>query len=245
MPYVCVFKDCAKPNHLYASRREWFDHEIQVHRREWHCEACNQTFYTKDTMIEHIRATHGNDYPAAEYPAVADWSEREKTSKQFCMLCPDNVPPTLGHLQKFHRMDITATGSEDIDLSAMSERLMTSTDPPVCPYCPVTYDSLEMRRHLAHHLQQLALFTLPRFTKDSEAESGDGCDDDSRKARQDAESSGPESDDKKGKGSEQDWSSEDGNMSDVGSIASIPELTLSTEDLVDAPSKGKAVVGML
>ena len=173
MPYVCTFTSCPRPGHLYGSRGEWFEHELQLHRREWHCEACNLTFCHKEDIIEHIGGLHKEEFPESEYSAVAEWSERAQSSKQGCPLCPPNLYPTQEHLKQFHKNDINIAGT--IDFSTEAERLiMINQDAPLCPYCPIKYEMTQLRRHLGHHLQQLALFILPRPAEDKVFTGKDG-----------------------------------------------------------------------
>ena len=254
MPYVCTFVSCPRPGHLYGSRGEWFEHELQAHRREWHCETCNLTFGHKKDIIKHMGDKHKEELPESEYSAVAEWSERVQSSKQACPHCPRNPYPTGEHLELFHSNDIAGgtnfsttaepllnqhtpspeikydimggTGLTEkviaelpkgggakwewsesvqsskqacplcpldfdptqehfeqfhnndiagsVDFSTAAEQLLKQ-DTSSCPYCPVKveieYEMTQLRRHLGYHLQQIALFTLPRRTVD---ESEDG-----------------------------------------------------------------------
>ena len=36
-PYVCTYDECPTPEHVYASKRDWVDHEREFHRRRWAC----------------------------------------------------------------------------------------------------------------------------------------------------------------------------------------------------------------
>lgn len=237
MPYACTFEDCLKPDHLYSSRQEWFDHETQLHRREWYCGACKEVIYQKELMIKHLSNTHSQEFRESEYASIADWCERVRRSKQCCPLCPQNVPPNEKHLQRYHRHDVSGAVGESIDFAALAQAQL-SVDPPTCPYCPVTYEPIQLRRHLAIHLQQLALFTLPRFSKDDEP---DGSDNESRGACL-HDDSFLESEGNDGKGLKGSWSSDDGSMSDIGSIRSIPDM-----DIPENPGGGignKTLEGM-
>lgn len=113
--YVCTFEHCAKPDQLFEYRHDWHDHEMQAHRREWVCEDCRKTFYTRSEIITHLRTIHGSLFTKKQLPIIADRCERANTSDQPCPLC---------------------------DVPAL---------PPA-----------RLRSHIARHLQQLALFVLPR-----------------------------------------------------------------------------------
>jgi ankyrin repeat protein len=56
-PYACTFDDCNVED--FESRREWFEHELRVHRREWYCLKCSDTtFHTKAQLADHFKAAH-------------------------------------------------------------------------------------------------------------------------------------------------------------------------------------------
>ncbi|CAG8961656.1 hypothetical protein HYFRA_00006193 [Hymenoscyphus fraxineus] len=56
-PYCCTFQDCRTD--LFASRREWFEHEMGAHRRRWYCKLCrNDTFDTKVAFGQHLSTSH-------------------------------------------------------------------------------------------------------------------------------------------------------------------------------------------
>ncbi|KAF8424838.1 hypothetical protein EV426DRAFT_597392, partial [Tirmania nivea] len=84
-PYVCTHKDCPRPEKLYSSLHDWYGHEVQVHRREWYCNACSEAMPTRALFKEHVEQTH----PEAQsnIKAVAGQCERTKTSDEACPLC--------------------------------------------------------------------------------------------------------------------------------------------------------------
>lgn len=118
-PYVCTFKDCPKPDRLFDSRHDWYNHEVEVHRREWFCNACDQPFPTKALFESHLRQNHPDLFTEAHLQAVVDRCERAIDSEQACPLCEEECFP--GQLQS----------------------------------------------HLARHMQQLALFTLPKASEET------------------------------------------------------------------------------
>lgn len=157
LPYVCTFEFCPKPDHLYATRQAWFEHESQIHRREWYCEACDLTLYEEEAMIEHLAGAHKEQVSKTDYSSAAGWCERARVSNQPCPICPQNSLPTEEHLKKFHRNDLGLA----TDLSAEAQRLLLRAENHSCPYCPIKYERTQLRRHIGHHLQQMALFVLP------------------------------------------------------------------------------------
>jgi len=57
-PYICTFDSCTKPNHLFETRHDWYDHEVQHHRREWYCAECTVTFSTSSGFTRHLKGIH-------------------------------------------------------------------------------------------------------------------------------------------------------------------------------------------
>lgn len=115
-PYVCTFRDCLKSDRLFGSRHDWYNHEVEVHRREWFCNACTQPFPTKALFEAHLRKYHFDLFTEAQLSAVTDRCERA--------------------------------------IDPESEQ--------TCPLCQEKYLRSRLQSHLAHHMQQLALFTLPK-----------------------------------------------------------------------------------
>ena len=85
-PYVCTFFDCPKGDELYGSQHEWFDHEVQLHRREWYCDVCSESFSQQTPFHHHLEARHP-DIPKAHFDAVISRCERAILSGIQCPLC--------------------------------------------------------------------------------------------------------------------------------------------------------------
>jgi hypothetical protein len=132
-PYVCTFESCLKPGRVFKSRHDWWDHELNEHRKEWFCAAnCQSTFHSQSGFEQHVRDTH------------------LITSNQ----------------------QITA-------LTEVCHRPVGQNTDQECPLClEVLYSLQQLCRHLARHLEELALFSLPRDRNDEDQ------DDDSDKPQQ-------------------------------------------------------------
>jgi len=59
-PYVCTSQNCLTPDHMFGTCREWFRHELELHRREWFCDIsdCTQIFETSSAFRQHTLLTH-------------------------------------------------------------------------------------------------------------------------------------------------------------------------------------------
>lgn len=97
-PYVCTFPDCPKADELYGSQREWFNHEVQLHRREWYCDACSESFFCKTLFHEHIKVRHFELVAKGYVEAVLSRCERAIVTDVLCPLC--GIKSTLQTLEK-------------------------------------------------------------------------------------------------------------------------------------------------
>lgn len=105
---------------MFEKRRDWFNHELQVHRREWCCNATNHEAYRdKAEFIEHMKSVHADAYDHAELRNVVSLFERPST---------------------------TTTASCPFCISEETEELSIS----------------RLEKHIARHMEILALFSLPR-----------------------------------------------------------------------------------
>jgi hypothetical protein len=58
---ICTHEQCEIPDRTYDSRREWFHHEMQVHRKWWECiQGCSQTFTSFEQLQGHFWLDHPN-----------------------------------------------------------------------------------------------------------------------------------------------------------------------------------------
>ncbi|PVH88844.1 hypothetical protein DL98DRAFT_648173 [Cadophora sp. DSE1049] len=61
-PYICTFNDCIRADKTFASRDEWFRHELECHRvrKTWSCRSlsCKREFGTRESFEAHLRAEH-------------------------------------------------------------------------------------------------------------------------------------------------------------------------------------------
>ena len=122
---------------LFADRRAWFEHELQCHRLEWSCRACSHPpFRSEAGLSMHMRYRHGPFSSAAQLPALIEAS-RQPVDRISAAECP------LCHW--------------DITLKDLNSHMSSDETLVVTPE--------QFRRHLGAHMEQLALFALPRSYK--------------------------------------------------------------------------------
>jgi|SRR3569833_228666 len=98
-PYICTFADC--PEGLFSTRHEWFQHENNVHRRQWHCIYCSNAtpaFKTEKDMEAHMNSAHGSMVTEAQLPLILEACERslQDFGSSSCPLCDEWTPPPTG-----------------------------------------------------------------------------------------------------------------------------------------------------
>ncbi|KAK5703862.1 hypothetical protein LTR97_002875 [Elasticomyces elasticus] len=132
-PYVCMQESCATAHQPYARRREWQQHERDMHHRAWACPYCKDVLATSELFQAHVVDSHNQERDDSNMQRMVDACaqplENELTTSQ-CPLCQKEIVPQ----KRFFK-------------------------------------------HLGHHLEELALFSLPSHLHgdESDAES-DGSD---------------------------------------------------------------------
>ena len=125
---------------LFAERHTWFEHEIHKHRKKWRCNSCRHTPFETVGALE----DHFRNRHAGTFTEAQLFGV-----VQLCEIAQDRFPPSACPL------------CDDWKLHSLPE---VSKDTTV--YATVA----QFRRHLGKHLEQLALFALP---KASDSDPGD------------------------------------------------------------------------
>ncbi|KAH8805202.1 hypothetical protein F5884DRAFT_885273 [Xylogone sp. PMI_703] len=154
-PYVCTSKECDMK--LFQDRYTWFTHELQNHFVEWSCCFCSQSYATRDNFDKHVRKLHADKFTDDQLSALAKVCQQpmEKFSPSACPFC-DGWEDKLRELNKH--------------MSANDILVVTPQ---------------QFHHHVGSHMEQLALFAIPRGYKEDEdagssrAAPGHGSDDSS------------------------------------------------------------------
>ncbi|KAF7555003.1 hypothetical protein G7Z17_g2495 [Cylindrodendrum hubeiense] len=91
-PYVCTFKDC--PVDPFPTSHEWFEHEMDNHRRQWQCNQCHAKCDSPSALDDHFISHHSGTISAAQRPVLLKVCEKALTTfdKTVCPLCDDWNP---------------------------------------------------------------------------------------------------------------------------------------------------------
>jgi hypothetical protein len=134
--YICTFPDCDAP--LFGDINEWFNHEMQNHRVTFKCVICtDKLFDNKPKYLSHVHQNHPEIVEDGDEKALLDVSMKplSQIPAQECPCCWD----WLDRLKE----------------RAASQGFSAS------PHDIITVSPTDFKRHLASHLEQLALFAVP------------------------------------------------------------------------------------
>lgn len=86
-PYVCTYPICDVASRLYESRRAWFNHEQESHRREWVCNLCNPVMFlgSREALKEHVDAMHPRTDVLVDITVAL--GNQASTSDEACNIC--------------------------------------------------------------------------------------------------------------------------------------------------------------
>jgi len=159
-PYICLYQNCQFPEELYASFRDWRRHMQKPHDTEWVCPV-----YTR--MKRKAQRDSCNTNNAT--------TERRATA---CGVSNFDKQPWLFHSQdalEEHMKAIHLSLFSASQISVLAKRSKRASRPTsVCPFGCTSFSNT-FYQHVAAHLQDLALMSLPWrddvASDDSEAES--------------------------------------------------------------------------
>lgn len=96
-PYVCTFENCSESP--FSTRNEWFQHELDSHRRRWECILCDNSrpkFSHKDKITAHFKEQHNGVVTENQVDLIIGACETPMTKfdASACPLCSEWVPPS-------------------------------------------------------------------------------------------------------------------------------------------------------
>ena len=58
-PYVCTHKHCSRADRPFSRRREWHQHQANMHDRSWLCPfGCTELIMSADLFQQHLECIH-------------------------------------------------------------------------------------------------------------------------------------------------------------------------------------------
>ncbi|KAH6994945.1 hypothetical protein EDB80DRAFT_781388 [Ilyonectria destructans] len=140
--YVCTFERCPMSSQMFESRTSWFNHEMDLHRKQWQCNTTGHLTYSEESAFRrHLAEQHKNWISSSHSQSIINSCEQRRTPEYTeCPFC--RVPRQISDDTNSH---------DDIG------------DPTMIP-------AARLKQHLAQHMERLALFTLPRTCFDLDDE---------------------------------------------------------------------------
>lgn len=137
--YLCTFEECGML--MFETKTAWIAHETEKHRRCWICPLCRyQTSRNKNTLAVHITQAHPDTIATMNVEITVDTGSQAQDSinASDCKLC-----------------DWTSNLMSTSENSQIDSRAVMYVSPR------------DYYRHVARHLEQLALFAVPREVTDT------------------------------------------------------------------------------
>lgn len=107
-PYVCTFENCSVT--AFSNRNDWFQHELDNHRRQWECILCDNprpNFSRKAQIATHLIEHHEGNVTENQVDLIICVCEGPMTKFDAfaCPLCSEWVPPLEDsiNLREFRR----------------------------------------------------------------------------------------------------------------------------------------------
>ncbi|KAL1878220.1 hypothetical protein Daus18300_002137 [Diaporthe australafricana] len=107
-PYVCTFENCSATP--FSTRNDWFQHEMDSHRRKWECILCDNsrpTYSQKAQLATHFEEYHQHAVSQNQMDLILGACETQLTmfDASACPLCSEWEPPLEEaiHMREFRR----------------------------------------------------------------------------------------------------------------------------------------------
>ena len=140
--YICTFPGCDAP--YFSDINEWFRHEMQSHRVDYTCRLCrSRTFQLGAQYLDHVRKKHPDILEDGNEESVLSIARKpvDQILVRECPCCSEWVD----RLQDRGALNNTSSDASSNVLGVV----------------PTVF-----KRHLASHLEQLALFAIPIVSAD-------------------------------------------------------------------------------
>ncbi|EXL45112.1 serine/threonine protein kinase [Fusarium oxysporum f. sp. radicis-lycopersici 26381] len=101
--YVCTFDNCETSDTLFETRQDWIQHEMENHRREWHCNDSQHALCgTESDFVAHIKTFHKLQLSESQLLSIVKLCERPSTADtHVCPLCTDGYCKVENGFEKF------------------------------------------------------------------------------------------------------------------------------------------------
>jgi ankyrin repeat protein len=134
-PYVCTFTDCDAA--YFGDINKWFQHEMTFHRVVYRCFLCpNKVYCQEKKYLSHLEREH-----AKILDDCGEQQRRDLARKPLAQIPASDCPCCTDWVDRLKERVTQTSGSASNEILAVT---------------PTVF-----KRHLAGHLEQLALFAVP------------------------------------------------------------------------------------
>lgn len=136
-PFVCTAETCEMK--MFPDSQTWLTHELQNHLVEWKCCFCNHIpFSSFKSFQTHLYSKHTGQFSEAQFSTLTEVCQKplDKLLPSACKLCD----------------------SWEAKLREVNSHIPDTETLVVTPQ--------QFRHHIRNHMEQLALFAIPRGYKE-------------------------------------------------------------------------------
>ncbi|KAF7503396.1 hypothetical protein GJ744_003918 [Endocarpon pusillum] len=98
-PYICSFGGCSEDARMFSRRRDWFQHELDLHRTYWECpRGCLEPFLNSSDFKAHLIGQHQTQLTQDQLETLtkALANQQDGRHKASCELCGKVYPVNEG-----------------------------------------------------------------------------------------------------------------------------------------------------
>jgi hypothetical protein len=88
-PYICSYGGCPEEARIFRRRRDWFQHELDVHRVYWECPRCSLPLSSKHDFKLHTVHSHQTQLTQEQIESLAKGMSKQQDGRHQtnCGLC--------------------------------------------------------------------------------------------------------------------------------------------------------------
>lgn len=91
-PYNCTYGGCPEECRMFRRRRDWFQHELDVHRTYWECPRCLELLSNEDDFKSHMLDLHQSNLTQEQMESLTRGlaKQQDQRHETSCIHCGEN-----------------------------------------------------------------------------------------------------------------------------------------------------------
>ncbi|CZR49380.1 uncharacterized protein FPRO_08879 [Fusarium proliferatum ET1] len=141
--YVCTFDNCKTSDTLFETRQDWIQHEMEYHRREWHCNDSQHALCsTESDFVAHMKTSHKLQLSESQLLSVVKLCERPSTADtHVCPLCTGGYRKVENGFEKFKSSSYVRQISSSILPGALDNESLNMVKLPLGEFNEIANDT--------------------------------------------------------------------------------------------------------